>query len=56
MTQYRVRFYMDGFTKVDYCTVCSKEGRELIDDPQCVVDKKNLDQKDFLIDNTKERN
>ena len=56
MPQHRIKFYMDGRIKIDYCTICSKEGRDLIDDLECVVDKKNSDQGDFLIDKHKERN
>lgn len=56
MPAHRIKEYTDGFKKVEYCSVCGKEGRELIDEPECIVDKKSDDQKDFLIDRHWERN
>lgn len=48
MVAHRIKEYVDGYMKVEYCTICGKEGRELIDDPDCVVDKKDIKQIDFF--------
>ena len=43
MSNHRIKFYMDGYKKVEFCSVCGKEEGNLIL-YQCVVDKPNKNQ------------
>jgi len=45
--------YKEGWLKVEFCTVCGKEGRELEED--CVPLKKDEAQLELFIDNLQEQ-
>lgn len=56
MKPHRTDFYKDGFSRVEYCTVCGAEGELLR--LECITEEKDENQKDFFekeVDKPKEQ-
>lgn len=54
MTMHQVSSYVDGWRKIDFCSICGAEGEELL--VECVGIENKLKEREKDIDTLKERN